>query len=96
VLAVVKERLSVNKQVAQKFDMERFNLEKLNDMKVREQYQVKISSRFAALENLNDDYVDISRAWKSITGNMKASTTESLGYYELKQHNYGLMKSSKL
>jgi hypothetical protein len=26
------------------------------------------------------------RAWKNTTENMKASATESLGYYELKQH----------
>jgi len=30
--------------------------------------------------------VDISRSWKSIRGNVKVSVTESLGYYELKQH----------
>jgi hypothetical protein len=35
--------------------MERFNFKKLNDMEVREKYEVKISDRFAALENLNDD-----------------------------------------
>jgi hypothetical protein len=40
---------------------ERFNLRKLNDVDVKELYQVKISNRFAALENLDDD-VDISRA----------------------------------
>jgi hypothetical protein len=37
------------------------------------------------LENLDDDDVDISRAWESIGENMETSTTESLGYYELKQ-----------
>jgi hypothetical protein len=30
--------------------MERFNLKKLNDVEVKEKYQVKISNRFAALE----------------------------------------------
>jgi hypothetical protein len=45
------------------------------------------------LENLDDDYyddddddVDINRAWKSIRENIKASATENIGYYELKQH----------
>jgi len=46
--------------------MERFNLKKLNDVVVKEQYQVKISHRFAALDTLNndddDDDVDIKRA----------------------------------
>jgi len=49
--------------------MERFNLKKLNDMEVKEQYQVKISNRFAVLRCLggadNED-ADINRARKSI------------------------------
>jgi hypothetical protein len=28
-------------------------------VKVKEQYQVKISNRFAALKNFNDDYDDV-------------------------------------
>jgi hypothetical protein len=39
---------------AQNFDVERFNFRKLNEVEVRNWYQVKISNRFAALENLND------------------------------------------
>jgi hypothetical protein len=45
----------------------------------KEQHQVKISDRFSALENLDDDDddddddVDISRAWESVTENVKAS-----------------------
>jgi hypothetical protein len=35
--------------------VERFNLQKASDVAVKEQYQVKISNRFAALENLDDD-----------------------------------------
>jgi hypothetical protein len=41
----------------QKFDMERFNLKKLNDAEIKEQYQVKISNRFAGLENLYDNSI---------------------------------------
>jgi hypothetical protein len=48
----VRERLAVNKQGAQKFDVERFNLKKLNELEVRKQYQIKVLNRFAALENL--------------------------------------------
>jgi len=33
--AKVRERLAVSKQVAQKFDVERFNLRKLSDLEVR-------------------------------------------------------------
>jgi hypothetical protein len=45
--------------------MDTFNLRKLNVVEVKEQYQVKISNRFAALKNLDDDvdddYVYINR-----------------------------------
>ena len=34
--------------------MESINLRKISEVEVRKQYQVKISNRFAALENLND------------------------------------------
>ena len=53
-VAKVRERLAVNKQAAQKFDVARLNLRKLSELEVRKQYQIKISNRFAALENLND------------------------------------------
>jgi len=68
--------------------MVRFHLRKLSDAEVREQHEVKISNRFAALANLDDDDddMDISRAWEGIGGNIKSSATDSLGYYELKQH----------
>jgi len=55
VIAKVRERLAVGKQAAQKFDRQRFNLRKLNELEVRKQYQIEITNRFAALENLNDD-----------------------------------------
>jgi hypothetical protein len=35
VAAEVKERLAVSKQAARNFDVERFNLRKLNDLDVR-------------------------------------------------------------
>jgi hypothetical protein len=65
--------------------MERFNLKKLNDLKVKkEQYQVKIWNSCVPSEILDD--VDISRPWESIVDSIKASATETLCYYELKQH----------
>jgi hypothetical protein len=48
-VAKVRERLDVSRQVAQKFDGERFNLRKLNQVEVRNQYQTEITNRFAAL-----------------------------------------------
>ena len=44
VFAKVRERLAVGKQAAQRFDMQRFNLRKLNEPEVREQYQIEIKT----------------------------------------------------
>jgi len=54
-------------------------------MEVKEWYQVKILNRITTLENLNGN-MDINRTWESITNNIKASFTEHLRYYEMKQH----------
>jgi hypothetical protein len=54
------------------------NLRKLNELQVRKQYQIKISNRFAASENLTDNE-DIHRAWGTIKENIKISTKPSLG-----------------
>jgi hypothetical protein len=66
-------------------DMERFNPKKSDEVEGIEQHWVEISSRFAALENLDDD-VHINRAWKTISKNITISAKGSLGYYELKKH----------
>jgi hypothetical protein len=42
VVSEVRERLAVNKQAAEKFDVERFNLRKLSELEVRKQYQIEI------------------------------------------------------
>ena len=57
--------MAVRKKEAQKSDGGRFNLRKLNDLEVRKQYQIEITNRFAALENVSEDE-DINRAWESI------------------------------
>jgi hypothetical protein len=51
-------------------------------MEIKEQYQVKILNRLAALENFYDDLFN-NRTRKSIRENKKPSATESPGYYEL-------------
>jgi len=85
VVAKVRERLAVSKQAAHRFDGERFNLRKLNELEVSKQYQIEITNRFAALENLSDDE-DINRAWDNIKENIKTSAKENLGLQVLKQH----------
>ena len=84
-IAKVRERLTVGKQAAQRFDRQRFNLRKLNELEVRKHYQIEIANRFAALENLNDDK-DINRTWGNIRENIQTSAKEGLGLHELKQH----------
>jgi len=85
VVAEVRERSAVSKQAAQNFDVERFNLRKLNELEVMKLYQIKISNRFAALEDLSYSK-DINRAWKNIKEKIKTSARVSLGLYKLKQH----------
>jgi hypothetical protein len=74
----------------------RYNLKELNYVKGKEQYQVKMSNRCAAMENLveqdyddddddDDDDVGINKAWESTGENMKVSATKSRGYCTLKQ-----------
>ena len=81
----VREKLAASKRAAQKFDWERFNLRKLNELEVRKQYHIEVMNRFAALENLlNGD--DINRTWENVKENIITSAKESLGLQELKQH----------
>jgi hypothetical protein len=63
--------------------MERFNLEKLNEIEGKKRYPVDISNR--VLENL-DTEVDVNKRWESIGENIKHSVKDRLGYYELKKN----------
>jgi hypothetical protein len=78
VVAKVRERLTASKQTTHRFHMERFNLKKLNVVEGKDPYHVKISNRFAALKNI-DAEEDISRAWNTVTENIKILVKECLG-----------------
>jgi hypothetical protein len=80
VVAKGREILAGSKHAAQKFDEERFNLRKLNELVVRKQ-----TNRFAALENLSDSE-DMNRDWKNFKECSKTSAKYSLGPHELKQY----------
>jgi DNA repair ATPase RecN len=82
VLAKVRERLAVSKRMVKKMDVERFNLKQLNEETVKEEYQVTIKNKFAALENLRDDNWDINRAWETIRENVRITAKESIGHCE--------------
>jgi hypothetical protein len=60
--------------------MERFNLKKLNEVEGKEQYRVKVSNRFAALEDL-DTEVEINSARETIRENIKIAAKESPAYF---------------
>ena len=57
--------MAVKKELAQKFDVERFILIKLIVLEVKKQYQINISEKFSALQNFSDSE-DINRAWEII------------------------------
>jgi len=75
--------MAVSTKTTETFHEERFNLRKLTELKVRKEYQVKISNRFAALEIICDSE-DINKAWENIKENIETSAKESLCLYELK------------
>ena len=52
-------------------------------MEVKEKYQIEITNRFAALENLNVDK-DVNRVWENVKENIKTSAKASLGLQEWK------------
>ena len=84
--------MTLREKAAQKFGGEKFNLRKLNELEVRKQYQIDITNRFAASDDLSV-CEDINRAWENIKENIKTSANEILGLYELKQHKPKMMKN---
>jgi hypothetical protein len=46
VVAKVRVRMAVSKKASQRFDGERFNLRKLNELEVKKQCQIEITNRF--------------------------------------------------
>ena len=86
-VAKFRERLVVSKQEAQKFNGDRYNLRNVNELEVMKQYQIEITNRFAALENLSDGE-DINRDWENLKKSIKTSAKESLSLRRLKQPNH--------
>jgi hypothetical protein len=85
VVAKIRERLAVSKRPVNKMAMDRFNLKKLNEGEIKEQYHVTIKNRFSVLENLEDNG-DINRAWDAIRENINISAKECIGHCEAKRH----------
>jgi hypothetical protein len=64
VVLKVRERLAVGKKLVKKMYVGRFNLKQLNEEEVKEQYQITIKNKFAALENLDYNW-DIIKQGRS-------------------------------
>jgi hypothetical protein len=75
-VAKVRGRLAVNKQRSHRFQRERFNLKKLNEVEGKERYHTEVSKRFAALEDLDAD-VELNSAWETFRENIKISAKEN-------------------
>jgi hypothetical protein len=60
-LPKLRERISVSKRTRQTFELDRFDMTKLDDVEIKEKYQVEISHRFTALESL-DESIDINNS----------------------------------
>jgi len=65
--------------------MQRFNLRKLHEPEFRGHYEIEITNRFAALENLNNDE-DVNWSFEHIKENIQTSAKENLGLHELNQN----------
>jgi hypothetical protein len=73
VVAKLRVRLAVSKQTTHRVHMEKFNLKKLKEVEVKEQYHVEILKRFLAFKKLKGTEVNINRACKTIRENIKIS-----------------------
>jgi hypothetical protein len=60
-----REKLAVNEQGSHRFNTERFNLKKLNEVDDKEKYRIEVSNRFAALED-SDAEVEINTIWETV------------------------------
>jgi hypothetical protein len=65
--------------------MERFSLQKLNEVKSKEQYHVEVLNRFTVLEDSDSD-LEIDSAMETVRENTNILSKESLGHYELEKH----------
>jgi hypothetical protein len=92
VVAKVRERLAVSKRVVKKMNMEIFNLKQLNEEEVKEQYQVTIKNKSAALENL-DDNGDINRTWELLEISSKFRPMRVSGFVNRSLIKHGLIRN---
>jgi hypothetical protein len=79
------KNLQYANKVHRRMEMERFNLQKLNEGEVTEQYQVTNTKKLAAFQNLEDNG-DINKAQHTIRDNIKILSKECPDYCDPKNH----------
>jgi hypothetical protein len=84
-VAKLTEGISVSKGAMKNSDLERFDMRRLDDVQVKEKYQVEVSHILEALESLDESF-DINNAWESIGENINISAKVNLGYQKLKNN----------
>jgi hypothetical protein len=52
----IRERLEANIETSQRYHLERFNIQKLNELAGKDQYNVEVLNMFAALEDLTQKW----------------------------------------
>jgi hypothetical protein len=72
--------------------MERFNIKKLNEGGVKEQHQVTIRNKCAALENLEES-ADINRTWTILDRTSKLQTKRVKVIVNQSIINHGLLRN---
>jgi hypothetical protein len=78
-VAEIREKLALIKEIKYRFRMEWLNQKILNEPEGKDQYHIQTSKRFTALENL-DALIDISRAWETIREIIKISAKKSINF----------------
>jgi hypothetical protein len=70
-----RERLAVNKQGSQKFQVERFSFKNSDEVEGKDKYGFEISNNIPSLKDF-DVEMDINSAWETIRENIKISAKE--------------------
>ena len=84
VIATVKEKVFLTNRTNQtgRTQAEIFDTEKLKDGEVRNSYQVLVSNKFSALENLDEveNIEDVNKIWGTMREKIISSAKESIGF----------------
>jgi hypothetical protein len=86
VVKKLRERLSVSNRATQKFNLERFNFNKLNEAEVKEQYRSTSETGLQVPKTWMIMWTSMGHG-KVLGENIKILAKDSLGHFKLQQHN---------